>query len=144
MRIVKTALDDASRQACSETLLHLRPHISPDRLVAQLKEMAEEGFHLIYLTADEDDTKVVTCAGYRYIHNLVNGRIIYIDDLVTLPAYQGKGYASVLLRHIKALAAEAGVQKVTLDSGHQRTTAHRLYLNHGYTITAHHFSQSLS
>ena len=41
------------------------------------------------------------------------------------------------------IAKEKGYKCVTLDSGHQRQTAHRLYLNEGYSIVAHHFSKPL-
>jgi GNAT superfamily N-acetyltransferase len=74
---------------------------------------------------------------------LYNGKHIYIDDLSTLPEYRGKGYAGLLLDYVESEAIVKGYQAVTLDSGHHRAAAHRLYMNKGFTIVAHHFSKTL-
>ncbi|HVI47771.1 MAG TPA: GNAT family N-acetyltransferase [Chitinophaga sp.] len=143
MRNVRYATDDASLLACSDAIFALRPHLQPENLLPQLKEMQEQGYRIVYLTADEDPSKVVAIAGFRYMHTLHAGKTIYIDDLSTLSEYRGKGYASLLLYHIKERAREEGLQAVQLDSGHARHTAHRLYLQQGYHISAHHFVQPL-
>ena len=89
------------------------------------------------------DGKAVSFIGYRYLQYLYNGKHIYIDDLSTLPKYRGKGYADKLLQHVEEIAILKGYDVVTLDSGHQRTDAHRLYLNKGFNIVAHHFSKRI-
>jgi GNAT superfamily N-acetyltransferase len=60
-----------------------------------------------------------------------------------LPTSRGKGYAGKLLDFVEAEARAKGYKVVTLDSGHQRFDAHRLYLNKGFKIVAHHFSKTL-
>ena len=67
----------------------------------------------------------------------------YIDDLSTLPQYRGKGYGSALLDFVINEAKSLGFDVVTLDSGHQRHDAHRLYLNKGFTISSHHFTKKM-
>jgi GNAT superfamily N-acetyltransferase len=74
---------------------------------------------------------------------LHRGRSIYIDDLCTLPEARGKGHAKALLQHVLKEAREEELQSIHLDSGHQRHDAHRLYLNFGFDITAHHFAMEL-
>jgi GNAT superfamily N-acetyltransferase len=66
-----------------------------------------------------------------------------VDDLCTLPEFRGKGYAGALLDYIHQLAKETGKTCVVLDSGFQLHPAHRLYLNKGYVLSAHHFRKSL-
>jgi len=144
MRTIHTASDDAAILSCREVILSLRPHLLHTDIVAQIKEMRQrESYHLIYLTADDEPSKVVAFAGFRYMQKLHSGKHIYIDDLATLPEYQGKGYASLLLRHVKALAKAAGFHSVQLDSGHLLHPAHKVYHKEGYFISAHHFSQPL-
>jgi hypothetical protein len=41
------------------------------------------------------------------------------------------------------VAKEKGLKTVALDSGYQRLDAHRLYLNKGFTLNAHHFSKNV-
>ena len=143
MRTIYTASDDAEILSCREVILSLRPHLLHANMVAQIKEMQAENYHIIYLKADDEPSKVVAFAGFRYMQKLHSGKHIYIDDLATLPDHQGKGYASVLLRYIKALAKEKGFRSVQLDSGHLLHPAHKVYHKEGYFISAHHFSQPL-
>lgn len=107
----------------------------------QVLEMMEDGFHLIYI---QDNGEIAGFAGYRYMHKLISGKTIYIDDLFTLPQYRGKGYAAALLQYIHKEAEVTGMNKVELDSGPTRNDAHRLYLNHRYIISSMHFSRPVS
>lgn len=143
MRSVKQASDDAAILACREVILTLRPHLLKQDLVAMVRDMQQESYRIIYVTADDAPSTVAAFAGFRHMHKLHSGKVIYIDDLATLPAYQGKGYASVLLEHIRELAKKEGLRAVQLDSGHDRAPAHRLYLNQGYYISAHHFTHPI-
>lgn len=126
---------------CRMAILDLRPHLSDVDLVAMVTEMFSEGFQLIFIEA-EDSTAAAIC-GYRYLQNLFTGKHIYIDDLGTLPSHRGKGYGSMLLDFVFEEAKSRGFKVVTLDSGHQRHTAHRLYLNKGFRIEAHHFGKKI-
>ncbi len=125
---------------CWEVLTELRPHLVKDEFVPMLQQMIREGYQLAFIS---EDGKAVAAVGYRYLQLLYNGKHFYIDDLVTLPAYRGKGYAGMLLDFVEQHALAEGYKCVALDSGHQRTDAHRLYLNKGFNIVAHHFTKIL-
>lgn len=137
---VKQAQTVADVQKCAPVLQELRPHLEQDTLVAMVMDMFTEGYQLAFV---EHEGTVVATVGYRYLQFLYCGKHIYIDDLVTSSAVRGKGYASALLQHVDNVARAAGYNVVSLDSGHQRFTAHRLYLNQGYDIVAHHFIKKL-
>jgi GNAT superfamily N-acetyltransferase len=143
MPSVQTALDDKAILACSEVILFLRPFLQQQHLLQQIKEMQQEDYQIVYITAEEDPSKAVAFAGFRHMQTLFSGKTIYIDDLACLPEHQGRGYASCLLDHIKALAKKEGLSAVKLDSGHSRHPAHRVYLRQGFHISAHHFTQPL-
>lgn len=125
---------------CWEVLLALRPHLIESNFVPTIQEMMSEGYQLAFI---EEGDKAVATIGYRYLQYLYNGKHIYIDDLSTLPVSRGKGYAGKLLDYVEAKARENGYGCVTLDSGYLRTDAHRLYLNRGFILVAHHFSKSI-
>jgi GNAT superfamily N-acetyltransferase len=95
--------------------------------------------------AADDGTDAVAIAGFRLSTSLSRGRHVYIDDLSTVPCARRRGFASELLRWIHIEAKRLGCDQVHLDSGvgPSRLAVHRLYLNSGYVISAHHFARCL-
>jgi GNAT superfamily N-acetyltransferase len=138
---VQTAASADDIKKCWKVIHELRPHLVEEEFVTLVIGMMKEGYMLSFI---EENGIAVAAVGYRYLHFLFNGKHFYIDDLVSLPEARGKGYAGALLDHVKALAKERGYASVTLDSGHHRYPAHRLYLNKGYNIVAHHFLQPVN
>ena len=105
-----------------------------------MKEMMNEGYRLVYV---EEKGIAVAAIGFRYLQFLFNGKHFYIDDLVTLSSERKKGYGALLLDYVNEQAKKEGYKTVTLDSGHHRFDAHRLYLNKAFKISAHHFIKDL-
>lgn len=137
---VELAQSDHEILSCWKAIHALRPHLNESDFLPMVKEMMNEGYNLAYI---EEDGIVASVIGFRYLQFLFNGKHIYIDDLSTLPAYRGKGYGGKLLEYVFDVARQKGYHVVTLDSGHHRSDAHRLYLNKGFTISSHHFSKNL-
>jgi GNAT superfamily N-acetyltransferase len=138
--MIKSATTEEEILKCWDILFALRPHLIKDNFVSTVQEMISEGYQLAYI---EEHGNAVAAVGFRYVHYLYNGRHFYIDDLSTLPESRGKGYGGMLLDYVVELAKEKGYGCVTLDSGYTRLDAHRLYLNKGFILAAHHFSKSL-
>lgn len=82
-------------------------------------------------------------AGFHVRHNLAWGPHLYVDDLVTSPAFRGRGHGRALLDWLADEARAVGAHELHLDSGvgRDRAAAHRLYLNAGYVIASHHFAR---
>lgn len=138
---VMTTKDELT--SCFPVFQELRPHI----------ENAEEFIDKVKLLQDQEqytviaaikNNQVIACCGFRIMHMLWAGKMIYIDDLVTASAARKSGAGGALLDYVFAYAKEQGCNQVHLDSGHQRTDAHRLYLNKKFNILAHHFVASLN
>ena len=125
---------------CWDVIHELRPHLIKENFFTLIKEMLAEGYCLSFIEADG---KAVAAIGFRYLQFLYNGKHFYIDDLATLSDYRKKGYGALLLNYVFDIAKQKGFKSVTLDSGHHRHEAHRLYLNKGFTISSHHFSKQL-
>jgi GNAT superfamily N-acetyltransferase len=105
--------------------------------------MMKSGFRLVYIPND-NHSGAAAIAGFRIYEMLRTGTMIYIDDLFTSPLEREKGFASALLKHIDDIAVENGIRTVHLDSGHTLHPAHRLYLNKGYVLAAHHFAKIIA
>ena len=127
-------------EACFEALHALRPHLDRSTQAAQVARQMAQGYRV--LAARRGET-VEAVAGYRHAEFLAWGRIIYIDDLSTLPAARGQGLARLLLDAIVAEARATGCAAVHLDSGYARQAAHRLYLRYGFVLSSHHFALAL-
>ena len=128
---------------CKEALFAFRPSLQEATYIDLVMNMiANERFKLVYIPND-DNTKAAAFTGYRTMHQLRTSWMIYIDDLYTDPTYRGRGYAGALLNYVDGEAAKAGIKAVFLDSGHMLYDAHRLYLNKGYVLAAHHFAKKM-
>ncbi len=138
---IQTAETGEDILKCWKALKELRPHLVEANFVSMVSKMISEGYQLAFIEGEEG--YALSIAGFRYLQFTFNGKHFYIDDLSTLPEARGKGYGSKLIDHVCELARQKGYEYVTLDSGHQRFAAHRLYLNKGFTISSHHFSKKL-
>lgn len=137
---ITEAKSDVEILMCWNVIHELRPHLEKENFLSLIKEMMNEGYRLSFIAADG---KAVAAIGFRYLQFLFAGKHFYIDDLVTLAEYRKNGYAALLLDYVFNLAKQNGYEKVTLDSGHHRYDAHRLYLNKGFKIFAHHFVKQI-
>ena len=146
MSEIKIATTEDDLLACFEVMHELRPHLTFENIVSTLTGFRSRGYHLLYIEdqqfAGTGRRKAVCASGYRFTEHLHWGKAIYIDDLSTLPAYRGKGYAGLMLQRIFEIAREHTCDEVHLDSGcgPHRYEAHRLYLKTGFNITSHHFA----
>ena len=133
---IKQAKEKQDFLKCWDVVHELRPHLDQEQYITLMLHMLDEGYKMIFV--EEDNTAVAFC-GYRKMTMLFSGPGIYIDDLCTLESHRGKGYARALLDQVYLEAKHQNLKTVQLDSGHHRFGAHRLYLNYGFRIVAHHF-----
>lgn len=137
---IKAAETSEDFLKCFEVVQFLRPHLTIESYLGLVKKMTAGSYSLIYA---EEDGKVFSACGFRYLTTLYDGEIIYIDELSTHPEARGKGYAGSLLDFVFEKARKEGLTAVHLDSGHARYDAHRLYLNKKMNIVYHHFRIAL-
>ncbi|MHB8629251.1 MAG: GNAT family N-acetyltransferase [Aggregatilineales bacterium] len=137
---IQHAETDEHIQQCFPALKALRPHLDETTFLAQVKRQQMQGYRLLFLQTEGEFRSV---AGYRILEFLAWGKILYIDDLITLPGEKRKGYAGQLLDWLIAYAKTQGCAQIHLDSGYQRHDAHRLYLNKGLDLNCHHFALQL-
>jgi GNAT superfamily N-acetyltransferase len=128
-------------QKCLEVIYTLRPQLTGKNLWPLFRQMQKENYHIIFI---EEQGVAIAFAGYRLMHLFHSGRTLYIDDLCTLPAARNKGHAGRLLDYLIRQATLTQSDRVSLDSGHFRHAAHRLYLKKGFNISSHHFELKLN
>jgi GNAT superfamily N-acetyltransferase len=129
-------------RSCHKVMRQLRPHLAEEKaFVEQVQRQLAEGYHLVYF---QEGGEIKALAGFRFLEFLAWGRVLYIDDLITDLETRRNGYGGKLLKWVIEQAKKAKCDQVHLDSGPQRHDAHRLYLNHGFKLSAHHFALDLN
>jgi GNAT superfamily N-acetyltransferase len=121
-------------------LQQLRPHLDRAAFGAVLQAGAEQGLRY---TGAFVGTVCVGLAGWRVVDTTSVVRKLYVDDLVTDAGHRSRGVGTALLAELERRAAALGCHVLELDSGHQRTDAHRFYLRKGFTDVSRHFRRAV-
>jgi len=138
MTTVRLAESDDQIHRCFPVMAELRSHLVEGEFVERVRRQHQEsGYQLAFV---EDSGVVRAVAGFRIAEFLAWGRILYVDDLVTTSAERSRGHGQALFDWLVAHAKAKACAELHLDSGVQRFDAHRFYLRHRMSITAHHFS----
>jgi GNAT superfamily N-acetyltransferase len=117
----------------------LRPQLPAD-YAAKMQRVFDGGGRMVVAAQGE---RVVGVAVWRLIENTFAGQHVYLDDLVTDEACRSAGVGKALLARCEQIALELGCADFDLDSGVQRTRAHRFYFREGYAIHGYHFTKKL-
>ena len=130
---------DALLKAAEPLHRQLRPAI-PEPYVQSMHRVFADGAEMAVLI---EDTQVRALAVFRSYVNTWQGHRLYVDDLVTDETMRSRGYGGRMLGWCEAEARNRGCAVLALDSGTQRTAAHRFYFRQGMTINAFNFVKAL-
>jgi GNAT superfamily N-acetyltransferase len=129
-----------------EAMRALRPDLADEQVfVRRVDEIQRaEGYRLV-AAFEAGETRPAAMADFRTGHALAWGHYLYVDDLSTLPGNRRRGHARELLDWLVEEGERLGCDQLHLDSGVgiDRADAHRLYLNAGLVIAAHHFARHI-
>jgi len=145
MKIVEVFAEDG-QLAGSEWLAHaesvhrqLRPHL-PDDYTAKMTRVLKDARMALAVEGEA----VLGLAVYRCHENTYDGLKFYIDDLVTDEVRRSEGVGHALIAHLEEVAKKLGANGLVLDSGTQRTQAHKFYFRESFVIPAFNFKKSFS
>ena len=129
---------DADVLACHTLMQQLRPKLlTAEGWLLRFQRQAADGYRLFALWQDK---RPVALAGFRLQENLVHGRFLYVDDLVTDTSDRSGGRGAWLMDALKAEASRCGCDLLVLDSGLANVRAHRFYYRNGLLAQALRFS----
>ena len=134
--VIRLARTDPEVLGCFAVMRQLRPHLTEEDFLPRIRRQQSAGYMLAWL---EREGAVRAVAGFRFLDNLASGRVLYVDDLVTLDGDRSRGNGAELFAWLVERAREAGCATLELDSGVQRFEAHRFYLARRMIIPSHHF-----
>jgi GNAT superfamily N-acetyltransferase len=137
---INFANSDSDLARCFPIMVQLRPQLIQSEFIDKVKHQQQSGYFLAYL---EESGAIKAVAGFRLVENLVDGRLLYVDDLITEASERSKGYGSALFDWLLKYAKSLNCVSVQLDSGVQRGDAHRFYFGKGMKISSYHFKLSV-
>ena len=83
-------------------------------------------------------------AVWRVHENTAIGVHLYVDDLVAGEGQRSRGVGHVLMQWLEHRARELSCVSLVLDSGTQRTRAHRFYFREGMVVVCFNFQKDLA
>jgi len=116
----------------------LRPQL-PAAYADKMRRVFADGGRMLVATEAES---VVGVAVYRIYQNTSSGIKCYVDDLVTDEQRRSRGVGHALIEWLSDTALRAGCGGLSLDSGTQRTQAHKFYFREGFVIPSFHFNRT--
>jgi GNAT superfamily N-acetyltransferase len=102
----------------------LRTDLTEETYIELLQDMSKDGYKLYAMSVEDE---IVSLVGLSWRINFYNKRHIFIYDLVTDVSQRSFGYGEKMLKYIHDWANENGAEYVALESGLQRSDAHRFY-----------------
>jgi GNAT superfamily N-acetyltransferase len=140
--ILRHAETTADIAACFPVMVQLRPHLgSAEELVTRVMQQREAGYQLL---AAWRGAAPVGLAGYRLEENLIHGRFVYVDDLVTADAERSRGIGATLLDAVMTEGRQSGCGRLVLDTALDNVLGHRFYYRHGLLARALRFSRPIA
>ncbi len=128
--------DESGVRRCFAVMHQLRPHLaSADELVERWRRQQADGYRLVALF-DGEGGPALALAGYRVQENLVSGRFLYVDDLVTDKALRSSGHGAVLISWLKQESLRLQCSKLVLDTPMSNSLGHRFYFRQGLLAAA--------
>ncbi|MBW8833340.1 MAG: GNAT family N-acetyltransferase [Burkholderiales bacterium] len=141
-RTLRHAETEAELLACIPVMRELRPQLdSTESFIERVRMQHGQGWRLL---AEWQGGTPCALASYRWLDNLIHGRFIYIDDLVTTEASRGGRSGERLLAELERFARAGGASKLVLDTGLANSRAQRFYFRCGLLATGLHFTKVLA
>jgi GNAT superfamily N-acetyltransferase len=139
---LRHADSDADIAACFPVMVQLRPHLTgAAELVTRVARQREAGYRIL---AAWRGGGPVALAGYRVEENLIHGRFIYVDDLVTVESERSTGLGARLLATVADIGRERSIGRLVLDTALDNVLAHRFYYRQGLLARALRFSREIA
>ena len=140
--VFRHAETDTEIASCFPVMVQLRPHLADaNELVARVARQRAAAYHI--LAARRGDVPI-GLAGYRIEENLIHGRFVYVDDLVSGEADRGSGIGARLLDAVAEQGRKLGCDRLVLDTALDNVLAHRFYYRQGLLARALRFSRQIA
>lgn len=117
------------------------PHLDNEvDVMVRIERLQEQGYRLI---GAFDGNCLAAVAGYRFQENLLFGRFLSLEDLITADSHQDAGWSSRLLLGLERLARAEGYLCLVLECHGVQSGAEGRYRRHGLIRSSIRYKKSL-
>lgn len=102
----------------------LRTDLDKPTYLDRLRSARSTGYRMFALRKRDE---IMALAGILIRTNLFDGKLLWVDDLVTARNYRSQGYGQQLLEFIAQWGTDRDCDVMGLASGFKRSDAHRFY-----------------
>src|SRR5581483_4772513 len=106
----------------------LRPRLTPEEFLAQVRRQSHTGYELIGALREG---QIVGILGMRPVHTLVRGPHLHVDDIIVKQSERKRGIGRALMAYAEADAQARGMNSLFLDA---RPDAIGFYQALGYEL----------
>jgi GNAT superfamily N-acetyltransferase len=122
-------------------LKELRQHLEFEEFMAIYEEAGKSnGYELV---AAEQDGEIVAVMGYRILWDLVRGKHVYVDDLVSTATKRSQGLGEELLSYAEEVARANGCNTLRLCAVIENERAIQFYDRLGWTKRSYAYTKKL-
>jgi GNAT superfamily N-acetyltransferase len=118
----------------------LEPQIDSAIVLERMTAMRAQGWRCLGAFAGQE---IVAMAGYSKRQHLFSGLVAYVENLVVVPDWRGRGVGERLMRWIEDWARAEGCTMVTLDAYAVNLAAREFYARLAYDPRGVHFVHEL-
>ncbi len=127
---------------CFTVIQELRPHLDVETFLKYCAEANNQDQYQILVA--EDDGKIMAAMGYRFLTDLVRGRHVYIDDLVTTAEARSQGLGSLLLKKAEEIAVNGNCKSLRLCTGLDNAGGIQFYEREGWSKRAYAYTKKIN
>lgn len=138
--IIREARSDADYYSAYPVLLQLIPDLDMQTYAQRVFVARATGYRMFVAEVDGD---VIGVIGIIHNHNLHDGFVTYIEQVVVDEEYRGQGYGALLLKFAESRAKEEGCDQIELDVDTGEGSVEEFYLRNGYVISGRYFYKDL-
>lgn len=127
---------------CFSVLKELRQHLEFEEFIAIFEQAKKSnGYELV---AAETNGEIAAVMGYRILWDLVRGKHVYVDDLVSTATKRSQGLGEELLSYAEEVAKAEGCSTLRLCAVIENERAIKFYERLGWTKRSYAFTKKLT
>ncbi|HIF24965.1 MAG TPA: GNAT family N-acetyltransferase [Micavibrio sp.] len=139
--VIREARSDEDYYRAYPVLLQLIPDLDMQTYAQRVFVARATGYRMFMAELDED---VVGVIGVIHNHNLHDGFVTYIEQVVIDEDHRGKGYGALLLEFAEKRAKEEGCDEIELDvDENENPDAEAFYKRNGFKVSGKYLYKSL-
>lgn len=127
---------------CFPVVKELRPHLALEDFLSIYKQANQADGYTVVLV--KENSRIVAMMGYRILFDLVRGKHVYIDDLVSTESMRSKGIGAELLQYAEQIAKQEGCETLRLCTGIENESGVRFYEKNGWKQRAFAYTKKIT